>query len=64
MIEELLEAMFSLGSARRLYNEDPRPVDLVEGWQFSRALQGRLRRDGAIVELTVEKNSARATVTR
>jgi hypothetical protein len=27
------------------------------GWQLSRALQGRLRRDGAIVELTVNKSS-------
>jgi hypothetical protein len=29
----------------------------VEGWQFSRALQGTLRRDGAVVELTVDKSS-------
>jgi hypothetical protein len=29
----------------------------VEGWQISQAMQGRLRRDGAIVELTIEKNS-------
>jgi hypothetical protein len=27
---------------------------LVEGWQLSRALKGRLRRDGAIVELKVD----------
>jgi hypothetical protein len=29
----------------------------VEGWQLSYALQERLRRDGAIVELTVDKSS-------
>jgi hypothetical protein len=29
----------------------------AEGWQLSRALQGRLRRDVAIVELTVDKSS-------
>jgi hypothetical protein len=33
---------------------------LVEGWQLSRALQGRLRRDGAIVELRVDKSSVAA----
>jgi hypothetical protein len=38
-------------------------VHSFEGWQFSRALQGRLRRDGAIFELTVDKISARAAVT-
>jgi hypothetical protein len=32
----------------------------VESW----VLQGRLRRDGAIVEFTVDKSSARAAVTR
>jgi hypothetical protein len=48
-IEKLLEAMFSIGSAPRLYNEDPRPAESVEVWQLSRVLQGRLRRDGAIV---------------
>jgi hypothetical protein len=36
----------------------------AEGWQFSFALQGRLRRDGTIVELTVDKSSAWAAVTR
>jgi hypothetical protein len=35
----------------------PPAWDLVEGWQLSRALQGRLRKNGAIVELTVEKSS-------
>jgi hypothetical protein len=29
----------------------------VVGWQLSRALQGRLRRDGAIVEMTADKSS-------
>jgi hypothetical protein len=29
----------------------------VEGGQLSRDLQGRLRRDGAVVELTVNKSS-------
>jgi hypothetical protein len=28
-------------------------MQLVEGWQLSRALQGRMRRDGATVELTL-----------
>jgi hypothetical protein len=35
-IEELLKAMFSVGSAPRLYNEDPRPAELVvERVQFA-----------------------------
>jgi hypothetical protein len=46
--------VFSMWSARTSYLEDKLAV---EGWQFSRALQGRLRRDGAIVELTVDKSS-------
>jgi hypothetical protein len=29
----------------------------VEGWQLSRALQDRVRRDDAIVESTVDKSS-------
>jgi hypothetical protein len=29
----------------------------TEGWQLSQALQGRLRRDGAIVELILDKSS-------
>jgi hypothetical protein len=29
----------------------------VEGWQLSRTLQGRLRRDGVILELTVDMSS-------
>jgi hypothetical protein len=29
----------------------------VKGWQLSPALQGRLRIDGAIVDLTVDKSS-------
>jgi hypothetical protein len=29
----------------------------VEGWQLSRALQGRLRRDDEIVDLIVDKSS-------
>jgi hypothetical protein len=32
-------------------------VGSVEGWQLSQALQGRLRRDGAIVEYTVDRRS-------
>jgi hypothetical protein len=28
----------------------------VEGWQFSQAVQGRLRRDGAVVALTIKKS--------
>jgi hypothetical protein len=72
-IEELLRAVFSVGSAPGLYNEDPRPAqwnwgssaenrqsssravsESVEGWQFSWALQGRLRRECAIFQVTVE----------
>jgi hypothetical protein len=97
--------MFSVGSAPRLYREDPRPVvfsavewsevkrssslvservqlsvlswnsaceektvglvwngrppgtQLVEDWQLSGALQGRLISDGAITELTIDKSS-------
>jgi hypothetical protein len=57
-VEDLLEAVFSVGSTPRLYSEDPGPLkSSVEGWQLSRALQGRLRRDGVIVELTVDKSS-------
>jgi hypothetical protein len=62
-----LEAMFSVGTASRLYSEEPKPVECsevvvwwmssVECWQFSRALQGKLRRDGAIVEWAVDKSS-------
>jgi hypothetical protein len=29
----------------------------VKGWQFSRALRGKLRRDVAVIELTVDKSS-------
>jgi hypothetical protein len=66
-----LKAVFSVGSAPMLYNEDPRPTALMtESWGLSVeswALQWRLRRDGATVELTVEgndKSSAWAAVTR
>lgn len=31
--------------------------ELVEGWQFSQALHGSLKRDGAVVELRVDKSS-------
>jgi hypothetical protein len=34
------------------------------GSQFNRALQGRLRRDGAIVDFTIDRRSARAAVRR
>jgi hypothetical protein len=39
-IEKLFEAVFSVGSASRLYNEDPRPAELklrelVQGWQLN-----------------------------
>jgi hypothetical protein len=36
----------------------------VECWQLGRALQGRLGKNVAIVELTVDKSSTRAAVTR
>jgi hypothetical protein len=69
--------VFSVGFTPRLYNEDPRPAEavqlsevklsvvycLVEDWQLSRTLQGRLRRDGAIIELTVDNSSVLAAVT-
>jgi hypothetical protein len=29
----------------------------VEGWQLSQAVQERLRRNGAVVELTADKSS-------
>jgi hypothetical protein len=32
-------------------------IHSVEGWQLSRTLQGRLRKDGVIVELTADKGS-------
>jgi hypothetical protein len=57
--EGLLGAVFPAGSVSRLYSEDSRAAELisVKGWPFSRALQGRLRRDGAIFEFTVDKRS-------
>jgi hypothetical protein len=30
IIEEWLKAVFSLGSALRLYNEDPRPAEFID----------------------------------
>jgi hypothetical protein len=39
-------------------------VTLTQGEQFGCALQGRLRKDDAIVELSVDKSSERAAVTR
>jgi hypothetical protein len=30
-IEELLETVFSVGSVPRLYNEDPRPAEIIIG---------------------------------
>jgi hypothetical protein len=57
-IEGLLEAVFSVESAPRLYSEDPGPAEeSIEGGQLSRALQWRRRRDGATVELTIDKSS-------
>jgi hypothetical protein len=32
-------------------------VSSVECWQLSQGLQGRLRNDGAVVELTADKSS-------
>jgi hypothetical protein len=60
IVEGLLEAVFSVGSAPRLYSKDPRPAESssVEVWQLNRTLQGRLRKDGAIIELTVDMSSA------
>jgi hypothetical protein len=51
-IEGLLEAVFSVGSALRLYSEDTRPAEgsSVEDSQLREILQGWLRRDGAIVD--------------
>jgi hypothetical protein len=69
-IQELLEVMFSVVSAPRLYSENPRPAEWSEvkwlvgewdcsvwGWQLS-TVQGRLRWDGAIVALTDEARSS------
>jgi hypothetical protein len=50
-IEEILDAVFPVGSAPRTPG---RLSESVEGWPLSLALQGRLRRGGAIVELTFE----------
>jgi hypothetical protein len=36
------------------YKEENRDFQLAEGWQFSSALQGGLRRDGARAELIIE----------
>jgi hypothetical protein len=53
-----LQVVFSVGYTPRLYSKDPRPAEeFIEGWQLNRALQGRMRRDGTIVELTVDKSS-------
>jgi hypothetical protein len=44
--------------ASRSFNYGRQPgTQLVEGWQLRRAVQGSSRRDGAIVELTVDKSS-------
>jgi hypothetical protein len=51
-------AVFSVWFAPRSYKEE----NLGQGVQLS--LQGMMRRDGAIVELTVDKDSIRAAVTR
>jgi hypothetical protein len=59
----LLETVFPILSVQSRYEEDNWAIQLVEDWQFSWALQGRLRRDGAIVELTVDKSFAQAAVT-
>jgi hypothetical protein len=58
---------FSVGSTLRLHSEDPRQTECssvagwwvspVEGWHLRQALQGSRRRDGIIVELTVDKSS-------
>jgi hypothetical protein len=55
----MLETVFSVGSAPRLYNEDPRPAE----WM----IQKRLQRDSWQLLVGIEgidKNSARAAVTR
>jgi hypothetical protein len=53
-IDGLLAAEFSVGSASMLYSVAPTPA---EGFQLIGVLQGSLRRDGAIVELKVDKSS-------
>jgi hypothetical protein len=46
---------------RRLLLNDRHPgTQSVEGWQLCRARQGRLRRYGVMVELTVDKSSIAA----
>jgi hypothetical protein len=56
IIELLLETVFPIRSVQNGYKE--------ENWgnQFSWALHGKLRRDGAISELTVDKNSVLTSV--
>jgi hypothetical protein len=59
--------VFSVGPAPRLYKADPRRAEdngkVVGVWHCSLAPQGRLRRDGAIIELTFDKRSSQAAVT-
>jgi hypothetical protein len=73
IIDGLLEAVFSVVSFRSYIARTPCrlsalqlsevkslvcwSVSSVDGWWLSRALQGRLRRDGVIVELTADKSS-------
>jgi hypothetical protein len=49
-IQELLEAVFSVGSAPRLYNEDPRPAEGITERELSVGSSvefcKELRRDG------------------
>jgi hypothetical protein len=51
-------------AVQRGYKEENWGIQLLGGWQFSWALQGRLRRDGAVIELTVHNSSVRAAVAK
>jgi hypothetical protein len=52
--ELLLERCFLFGPCKVVIKKKTRVTSSVEGWQFSRALQGRLRIDGDPVQLRAE----------
>jgi hypothetical protein len=59
-----MRTAISIWSVKSDYKEENRAIQLVEGWQFSRALQESLSRYVAIVELTVDNSCALAAVAR
>jgi hypothetical protein len=58
---KLLEAVFSVGPAPRLYNEDPRPPERIIERQLRVVSSVELGKGGQEV-LTADKSSARAAV--